>query len=588
MPSHWQQRYPSEKNEHDDISDWIEEVKRRADANATYDVPAAAPTDANVADIIAQMEEILNTTEDQNLSFNFDDYLELSSNDSLTQTSPDDLVVDTIRHQSNDKLKKRCFDELARHCKSEKKRLGWIEKLVKKQQRMKLLSKYLLTWKAINRMIRVREVMLACKIGRATSNKFRRAFVEWKRLMLTRREQLAKVECRLRRKMQRRYFSALMQNKEASFQEMERARDRFECKRKAKVLSSWRILVRKQRKLNEQVEAFRRARVMRQCFGVWSLLSRAEGGPPSCEPVQVQTPPNNHENEQVNRDLKDDDKLLRPLRKSRRRSSRSDSSPKLLADMTQRNEERLQRREVLRSRKEHAAITKKQLLHAERHSKEERELRVHREYIEKKKAEKERKVQEAIRYREASRLAALHYKFSLQKKYLLQWKRIFGINGWNKRKADVFLRDAMYERYFAAWYKFSKNKALRLEKRHYLALDFYECSLKAKAFASLEENVKHSNHLYNKAVSRISALRKRTVLREWHQTTLLLVKEREAKEIEARRTHQTFLLRRALHAWKVGVDMSKENKRVEQLVEEKYAAMMEWLEASRKNDNDPY
>jgi len=582
MPSHWQQHYPSEKNEHDDINHWIEEVKRRADANATYDVPAAAPTDADVADIIARMEEILNTTEDQNVSFNFDDFLELSSNDSLTQTSPDDLVVETVRHQSNDKLKKRCFDELVRHCKSEKKRLGWIEKLLAKQQRMKLLSQYLLTWKSINRMIRVKEVMLACKVGRATSSKFRRAFVEWKRLMLTRREQLAKVDCRLRRKVYRRVFSALMQNKEASLLEMERARDRFECKRKAKVLLSWRMLARKQRKLNEQAEAFRRASVMRQCFGVWSLLSRAEGGPPSCEPAQVQTPRKNHENEQVNRDL-----LLRPLRKSRRRSSRSNSSPKLLTDMTQRNEERLQRREVLRSRKEHAATAKKQLLHAERHSKEERDLRVHREYVEKKKVEKERKVQEAIRYREASRLAALHYKFSLQKRYLLQWKRIFGINGWNKRKADVFLRDAMYERYFAAWYKFSKNKALRLEKRHYLAMDFYECSLKAKAFASLEENLMHSNHLYNKAASRISALRKQAVLREWHQTTLLLVKEREAKEIEARRMHQAFVLRRALHVWKVGVDMSKEDKRVEQLVEEKYAAMMEWLEASR-NDNDPY
>mmetsp|Transcript_23366 Transcript_23366/g.36184 ORF Transcript_23366/g.36184 Transcript_23366/m.36184 type:complete len:579 (-) Transcript_23366:26-1762(-) len=578
MPSHWQQRYPSEKNEDNDINAWIEEVKRRADANETYDVPAAAPADADVADIIARMEEILNTTEDQNVSFNFDDYLELdgiSDEDSLTQTSPDDLVVETVRHQSNDKLKKRCFDELVRHCKSEKKRLGWIEKLLAKQQRMKLQSKYILRWKSINRMIRLKEVMRACKIGRATSNRFRRAFVEWKRLMLTRREQLAKVECRLRRKMHRRTFSALMQNKEASFQEMDRARDRFECKRKAKILFSWRMLARKQRKLNEKAEAFHRARVMRQCFEVWSLLSRAEGGPPSCEPVQVQTPANNH------------DKLLRPLRKSRRRSSRSNSSPKLLTDMTQRNEERLQRREVLRSRKEHAAIAKKQLLYTERHSKEERELRVHREYLEKKKDEKERKVQEAIRYREASRLAALHYKFSLQKKYLLQWKRIFGINGWNKRKADVFLRDAIYERYFAAWYKFSKNKALRLEKRHYLALDFYECSLKAKAFASLEENVKHSNHLYNKAASRISALRKQTVLREWHQTTLLLVKEREAKEIEARRAHQTFLLRRALHAWKVGVDTSKEDKRVEQLVEEKYAAMMEWLEESR-NDNDPY
>ena len=64
------------------------------------------------------------------------------------------------------------------------------------------------------------------------------------------------------------------------------------------------------------------------------------------------------------------------------------------------------------------------------------------------------------------------------------------------------------------------------------------------------------------------------------------VKERESNEIEATRAYQTFVLRRAVYGWKAGVDMSREERRIEKVVDEKYAAMMEWLEASR-NDNDP-
>ena len=576
MPSQWQQRYPSSERIEPSLSNWIEDVQRKADSNEPNILLDAAPTDADVASVIARMEQSLSDQND-NESFNFDDYLESSSNDSFTESPIDDLAVESFQTRSM----KRCFDELRRYCKGEMKRLGWIEKLVTKQQRMKLLSKYLLTWKSVNRMIRVKEAMLACKIGRATSNKFRRAFVEWKRLMLLRREQLSKVDSRLRRKVYRRIISVLMQNRESSLLEMERATDLSECKTRAKVLTSWRVIVRNQRKLVIKAESFHRARVMRQYFVAWS--SRRE---------PLQTPQNNHRNDQIrnftqNSTLIDDDDLLRPLRNPRRRESRSNSTPKIMSDMAYRNKERLQRKEVLRSRKERAAVAKKQMIDAERHSKEERELRVHNDYLRRRKEEKEQKEQEAIRNREASRLAVLHHTFVLQKRCLLQWKRIFGINGWNDRKAIVFLRDSLYEKYFSSWYRFSKNKALRIAKRHHIAVDFHETSLLANAFASLEENVKHSNHLYLKAASQLATLRQQTVLREWHRNTVLLVEDRVSKEFEARRVHQTYFLRRALHAWKVGIEITREEARIEQLVDEKYVAMIEWLEASRK-DNEPY
>ena len=490
MSSQWQQRYPRESIIEDEtsLSNWIDEVQRRADATELHDeyhfqtnnnFPDAAPSDADVADVIARMEQILSNSEDHNASFNFDDYLESSSNDSPTEISIEG--VHPVDASFRNRTMKRCFDELVKHCKSEKKRLGWIEKLVTKQQRMKLLSKYLLIWRSVNRIIRVKEAMLACKIGRATSSTFRKVFVEWKRLMLTRREQLSKIESRWRRKVCRRVFSALLKNKDASVLEMERARDRAEYIIKGRVLVSWRVVVRKQRKIHEQaVTSFNRARVLRQCLVAWSSLPREKGRPScDCEAAQIKSTATT------------DDELLRPLRKPRRRQSLRNSTPKILTDVAQRNEERMQRKEALRSRKEKAVIAKKQLLDAERHSKEERELHVHREYLRKKQTEKEQKEQEMIRRKEASRLAVLHNKFTLQKRCLMQWKRIFGINGWNERKAIVHLRDKLYEKYFTCWHRFAKNKALRVAKRHHLAVDFHETSLLAKAIASLEENFWH-------------------------------------------------------------------------------------------------
>jgi len=546
------------------------QVQRRADNESQ-----ASPTDKDVADMIDRMEQILNTT-DENFNFEFEDYLhiELSSDDdSLTQTTPHDIIVELSINQSNDRMKKRCFNELVRHSKSEKKRLRWIEKLVTKQQRMKLLSKHLLTWKSINRMIQVKEAMLSCKIGRATSNKFRRSFVEWKRLMLLRREQLSKVDRRLRRKVCRRVIAGMIQRKEMSLLAIERAEDRFAWKCKAKIAQSWRAMIRK----NKEAEKCRRSRVMRRYFVAWSSLLR-EGGPSDCDPEQA---PPDGESQQVSviqtTTATEDDTLLQPLRKSRRRLPRSCSTPKIMT-----HEGRMQRKEVFRFRLEQAVIAKKKLLDAERHSQEQRELRVHNEFLRKKAQEKEEKERNA----KASRLAVLHYRFSLQKRFFFQWTRIFGINGWNERKAVTFLRDVTYEKCFSIWHQFSKKKPLRFEKRHHLAVDFRQTNLLAKAFASLEESVKYSHHLHDEATSQLSTLRKRAILREWQRETLVHVKERDSNEIEATRAYQTFVLRRAVYGWKAGVDMSREERRIEKVVDEKYAAMMEWLEASR-NDNDP-
>ena len=143
-------------------------------------------------------------------------------------------------------------------------------------------------------------------------------------------------------------------------------------------------------------------------------------------------------------------------------------------------------------------------------------------------------------------------------------------------------RDTTIEKYFHSWKKFVKNKALRAMKRQHLAVDFHEAGLYAKVFASLEENVKYTHQLENQVKSLLSKSRKHAVLREWHHRSLQLQEERDAKGVQAEQMMRTILLDRALKGWKVGVMMQREENRVEELVNEKYDAMMQWLQESKR------
>jgi hypothetical protein len=579
--SQWQLRYPSASEGLDDdisLNEWIAEVQRRADADEFYEL-TQHPTDNDVADIIAQMELILNNSVNSNTSFNFDDYgldEELSSNHSLVTGSDDDIIdIDLLRNKSNERVKKMCFDELRKHSRSEKKRLGWIEKLSAKQNKQKLLRKYILKWVAVNRILRVREVILAFKFGR-TSVSFRRTFVEWKRLMMIRREQLSKVDCRLKRMRCRRVFSTFLQNKVMLSLAMETAREKFSIQRKAKVISSWRAMVRRQITLTKKAKQFQRGKT-RVCFVAWSSERNDS---------QDETPTIDEKKELAKTKQKptssEDDELLKPLKKPSRRSSWSYSTTRIVADMNQRNENRLRQREMIRSRKEKVAVANKHLREVERHRHEERELQVYNEFLRMKSDEKERKERDAMRSKEAYRLAVLHYKLSLQKRFFAKWKRIFVINQWNDRKAGLFLRDVTYEKFYYSWKEFNKSKALRLLKRQHLAFDFHETALLAKVFAFFEENLKFRRYLQDEATTRLSMNRKRAVLRAWHRKTLERMVIRDAKELEARQLSQILLLRRVIQNWKIGVEATREEERIEKLIEEKYAAMMQWLEASRQ------
>ncbi len=471
MSTPWQRNYgrSEPRQGEDDLHDWLANIQDDDAETSSFDLTssdaAAAVSDKDVADVIAQMEHILNNTIDTEMSFNFDAYdiEEEDSYDSIKNDfSAEDHIIACLHNQSKDRIKKRCFDELRLHCKCEKKRLGWVVKLVTKQQKRKLLSKYLLSWKSFNRMIKVKQVLVACQIGRSTSTKFRRIFIEWKRLSMIRREQLMKVEGRLRRKKCRQAFSALLQNKDMALLAYDRARKFYAEKQKVKVLVTWLTVTRHQRNLSEKAKQFQRLRLLRHCLVAWS------SGACSIEAtVQSSTSTESGDNEvAVSKQskqkkefssTKDDEDLLKPLKKRRSRLG-SKAMPKIIFDTNQRNAESQKRREALRSRHDAVALAKKQLLDAERHRQEEQALQVHNEFRRKKAEEKERKEKEAARQKEAHRLASLHYKISLQKRVFLQWKRIFGIKCWNERKAVLLYRDTTIEKYFIVGKSLSRTR----------------------------------------------------------------------------------------------------------------------------------
>ena len=134
--------------------------------------------------------------------------------------------------------------------------------------------------------------------------------------------------------------------------------------------------------------------------------------------------------------------LVRP-NKSARKSKylKSPSAPKLMLQMEQRQKEREKRREILRSRYEQAAIEKKKLQEEERIQKEEEELRIQRAVMLEKVEIENQKKMAAERWKQACRLAVLHYKMSLQKRLFRQWKRIFDVIAFNTRKVRFDVND---------------------------------------------------------------------------------------------------------------------------------------------------
>lgn len=215
-------------NDDASVGAWINLIQRRADEEAAtkatlpelscgFPIPydRLPPTDDEVGAVIAEMERLLSgrTTAPTNpLEYSFlhdDPSIDDSSTNSCTnnnkprnlppkhyslsissgeQSFSGDHVALVFRRTKGEVIKKKCLTALSQHCQKEKRRLRWIAKLVAKSQRGKILGRVYMNWKHHVRMMKVKESLLACKIGRVLSKKFRRSFAAWKQMTLDRKE----------------------------------------------------------------------------------------------------------------------------------------------------------------------------------------------------------------------------------------------------------------------------------------------------------------------------------------------------------------------------------------------------------------
>ncbi len=250
-PSQWQQLFG---RRHADC-DRLENALQNVSTISIGDLPAfdrdiheqVNPTDKDVADVILQMERILfdgpnSSTNQRHFDGSFDD-IGVNLEDSMDlenihcklfqSTSTSEIISTTFmpsievrsskssydwslnsesialafHKKLNERLVRGCFDSIISHAKKEKKRLGWIAKLVEKKRRGKTIGKSFLTWKHYIRVRKMKEALLICKVGRSTSRVFRMAFSEWKKMTQERMECEKQLHGRLRQRRIRRVFS---------------------------------------------------------------------------------------------------------------------------------------------------------------------------------------------------------------------------------------------------------------------------------------------------------------------------------------------------------------------------------------------
>ena len=635
MSTAWQQKYGGDKqqdhavDEGDSLNEWISAVQERANAEAStalpdnyYEefVPESVPADNEAAAIINEMNKLLDdglsTTSDNNNNsdafdldeINFHDdtafdindeqqqmdfdeedyskYLQLSSIEEDPVLSSSELTIDIreevavlFRRTNDAKILKKCFDILVVHAKD------------RKQLRARIFS----CWKLITR----RNNNAKDQIVR----RFRR---------------------RSRLRCLRRILKSWLDITTEKTTLLQRAIERRDCRTKSKVFAILHTRYKHAQKLNVTADKFYQSRLKRQLFVGWlastktnnpestsntSLLVDEGQGDDTSRGVIIE---DDHEHEDTSKpsaikcitpekkvaqsspqksdacttdkenkkpNNKQDRQLLRPLKPQRK--PRNTGTPKLIHDMNKRKKERERQREILRQRYEQKAIERKQQLKQEKLRREEAETRVQREYLQNKVAEEHKKQIAAARYKQANRLAVLHYRLSIQRRLLLQWKKIFKIKSFNERKAIMAWRDTLVEKCWQSWIFYTaeqKRQRKALELKHEISADvFNRRRLLAKSFASLEEHCHYTQSLIQEAQQRFASLKQRQIFKMWLRVTVKAQKMRRKREKKATKHGRRLLLLRVMQLWQVGVDICKKEHEVDMLVEAKWKEVEQWL-----------
>ena len=673
--SQWQVKYgggPRQELEQDDVSltAWLASIDRRetsrvGDADAAGGpedtsfgplflsdaAPAESDEEAESAEVVAQMNALLNgeTAEadfskiDLPNSFDIDDgecidfayefrnfqlpgiddgdpLVKRAGNHDASFTeeafSGENMAI-LFRRSHDEKILRKCFDCLSSHAQSTKLLRcrafeGWkrvarnakisYEQLIRRTRRrhkVRRIRRILSAWLSISheRCILVQE-------GYAWRTKSK-VFISWRRMV--RRERSRREEAKVRvetaqrikkadnfcqSKLKRSFFTGWLAVTEASRSETGAAEEAGQDS----------VAV---------IEAAKDNTPTKQTPKATCITPERKAMPPEESVCNVKACGGDKENRLPNR--QPGNKLLRPLKHQRPKPPRNQSTPKLVLEMEERKAEREKRRGVLRKKYEQKAVEKQKRLERERQEKENAEMREHQEFMQQKAEEERRKQVAASRWKQACRLAVLHYRMTLQRRMLLQWKKIFQIKAFNERKVRnsritfVFIlcegkdilqiniyqchdqaiqlwSDTMYEKCWQRW-KVYKDEQLtfkreQLLRQQQLADDFNQRRLLAKSFAALEEHCHYTQSLVGEAQLRVAAQRRRVVFSKWHRITIETNKGRNIREARAAEHGRRLLLFRAMEAWQSGVTILQEEREMNMLIAAKWEEVNKWLETA--------
>jgi len=170
---------------------------------------------------------------------------------------------------------------------------------------------------------------------------------------------------------------------------------------------------------------------------------------------------------------------------------------------------------------------------------------------------------------------------SLQKRLLLQWKKIFKIKSFNERKAIMAWRDTVTEKCWQSWILHTaeqKRERKALELKQEISSDvFNRRRLLAKSFASLEEHCHYTQSQIQETQQKFATLKQRQILMKWLRVTAKAQKTRRKREKKATKHGKRLLLFRVIQSWQVGVQICKKEHEVDMLVKAKWKEVEKWL-----------
>ncbi|KAL7522383.1 hypothetical protein ACHAWX_007048 [Stephanocyclus meneghinianus] len=505
-------------------------------------------------------------------------------------------MIKLFRRARDEKVLRKCIGSLGQNSNREKKRLDRIEQIVFKKKQGKVLGGSFLLWKHHARMVKVKETVLICKFGRVTSKRFRGAFLEWKRKAIFQNSVLRDVVDKHKLKTLRAVFSGWTSAIRKARNYDEALQVRFRTKSKSKAFSSWRRTIQIIKARKERHERAKQAdivRILRFHFTLWlsnfkyskeqemdrshwnQQLPQANSYCPNAKPENgisecytATEATTDDVSKEINRtraffrDGTDKENhrpniFVSPLKTSKKVPQLKSPTPKLVLDMQKRQKDREMRREILRSKYEQSAVERKQRDEEERRRKEQEELRLHDAFIQKKAEEEERKLQIALRRKQAFRLAFLH------------------------RNAYLSWCDVTHEKYFRQWRKVKdeekKRKNQRALKRRQLADDFNERRLLAKSLAAWQEMCDYMKLTVHQVRLKVSGRYRGLLLARWRDLTIKVRADRSSKENCAMTFGKRLRLRMVIHQWRSGIILFKKEREMEKLVEAKRMQIYSWL-----------